>query len=302
MDLVVISIDQLAASLPQAKRVNAIDLHALNRVVEYTPEDLTVTAQAGITLTELQAALGARGQWLPIDPPRPASTTIWDVLKFNLSGPRRYGFGTIREHLIGIRVVLADGRVIRSGGRVVKNIAGYDLLKLFVGDHGSLGVPVEATFKVQPRPEAEAFLTTARDSLSKAGDVIQSVLGSAVTPCVLDLYRLANDSAFHIVVGFAGTREEVDWSVGKTPGFGLSDLRYAESFSDGTKRVSVLPSRLIETITEIAPTAFIARAGNGVVYYTGGKKLEQRLSAPQNLMRRVKDAFDPKHILPDLPW
>src|SRR5438552_3360089 len=107
---------------------------------------MTVTVETGLTLAALQARLAERGQWLPIDPPNPQTATLADILNANGSGPHRFGFGTIREHLLGLTVALADGRLIHSGGKVVKNVAGYDLCKLFVGSHGTLGVAVEATF------------------------------------------------------------------------------------------------------------------------------------------------------------
>src|SRR5262249_53895914 len=128
------------------ERVERVDLRALDRLVEHTPEDLTVTVEAGLTLARLQEALARRGQWLAIDPPNPESLSIGALLSTNASGPRRFGFGTIREHLIGLQVALADGRLVRSGGKVVKNVAGYDLLKLFIGARDSLGFIVEATF------------------------------------------------------------------------------------------------------------------------------------------------------------
>src|SRR5215210_8611711 len=101
------------------------------RILDYHPEDMTVTTEAGLLLSDLQSRLSEHGQWLPIDPPFPERTTIGELISQNLSGPRRYAFGTIREHLLGLTVQLADGRVVKSGGKVVKNVAGYDLHKLF---------------------------------------------------------------------------------------------------------------------------------------------------------------------------
>jgi glycolate oxidase FAD binding subunit len=92
------------------------------------------------------------------------TASIAEILNSNASGPRRLGYGTIREHLLGITVAMADGRLIHSGGKVVKNVAGYDLCKLFVGSRGSLGVLVEATFKVGPLPEVERFVAARCDS------------------------------------------------------------------------------------------------------------------------------------------
>ena len=132
-----------------------IGLRRLGRVLEHEPGDLTATAEAGITLDALQAALGTGGQWLPLDPPASATATLGGVLAANAAGPRRQGYGTARDLVIGMRVVAADGQLIRAGGKVVKNVAGYDLVKLYIGSLGTLGIIVDATLKLRPRPETE---------------------------------------------------------------------------------------------------------------------------------------------------
>jgi len=131
----------------------ALSLSRLNAVVEHEPADLTTTVQAGMTLSELQGRLGAAGQLLPLDPPGGERATIGGILAANASGPWRHAFGSARDMTIGLRVVTAEGRITRAGGRVVKNVAGYDLCKLYVGSLGTLGVIVEATFKLAPLPQ-----------------------------------------------------------------------------------------------------------------------------------------------------
>src|SRR5687767_1191119 len=155
----------LLSASARAEKISTFDVRAMREVLEYTPEDMTVSVEAGITLAQLQARLAEHNQWLPIDPPGANTLTIGALLAANKSGPRRFGYGTIREHLLGIKVVLADGRVIKAGGKVVKNVAGYDLCKLFVGSQGTLGVIAEATFKVLPRPESELVLNRSSSSL-----------------------------------------------------------------------------------------------------------------------------------------
>jgi len=134
----------------------ALVLNGLDRILEYEPADLTVTVEAGITFGKLQAALAERGQFLPIDAPPDA--TVGGVLAANVSGPSRHAYGLPRDWLIGTRVAHADGSVSKGGGRVVKNVAGYDMPKLYVGSLGTLGVIVEATFKVAPLPAAQETL------------------------------------------------------------------------------------------------------------------------------------------------
>ena len=137
---------------------------------------MIVTVSGDVTLDSLQKHIARNGQWLPIDPPSPETVTIETLLSKNLSGPRRYGFGTIRDYTVGIAAVLADGRVIHSGGKVVKNVAGYDLQKLFIGGEGTLGKIVEATFKLRPVPEGEMFFQKECSSLAEAGKLIEEML------------------------------------------------------------------------------------------------------------------------------
>jgi glycolate oxidase FAD binding subunit len=285
--------------------VRDVDLNCLNRVLEYTPEDMTVTVEAGLSLAELQAVLAGGGQWLPIDPPSPQQLTIHALLEGNVSGPRRYGYGTIRDYLIGLRVALADGRIVHSGGKVVKNVAGYDLLKLFIGGQGSLGVIVEATFKLLPLPEAEHFVQARCESWIHAGTLLESVFDSDITPVAVELHNLS--AVTQLVLGFAGTREDVIWQLEEAAKLGIAEpatLGYTATFfgqdAPPLQCLSVLPSRLIATFQELGPVPFVARAGNGVIYYRGGPTPAKRLRSP-SLAERVKAAFDPNRIFPELP-
>ena len=302
---------EMAAADARGEKVSHINLRALDRVVDHTPEDMTVTVEAGITLARLQSELARRRQWLPIDPPRADTLTVEAALATNASGPRRFGYGVIRDYLIGIKVVFADGRVIKSGGKVVKNVAGYDLAKLFIGSHGSLGVIVEATFKLRPLPEVERFIQARCESLDEARAGIESVLDSDVTPVVLDLHNLsstlaAGGSSFSLVAGFAGTAEDVRWQSARANELGWSEpatLDYEKNFwSDEPvpHRISVLPSRLVETVRSLGDVPFVARAGNGVIYCRGGAEPPKN-GRPIKLTQRLKDAFDPKGILPEPP-
>lgn len=261
------------------------------RVLEYHPEDMTVTAEAGLLLSDLQAQLRQSGQWLPIDPPFPERTTISELIAQNLSGPRRYAFGTIREHLLGLSARLADGRVIKSGGKVVKNVAGYDFHKLFVGSRGSLGTILQATFKVRPLPEKEVVL-------SAEGNALEKVLESELCPVVFDLLPSA------MIIAMAGTAEEVDWQIRIAKALGFSEggtLDYDREFwlaQPTPWQISALPSQLLETIRGLRVESFVARAGNGLIYYRGGKQPASPRS--HKLSTRLKSVFDPENKLPSL--
>jgi glycolate oxidase FAD binding subunit len=278
----------------------------MTSAIEHIPTDMTVTADASLTLNALQAELAKGGQWLPIDPPSPESLSIASLLAHNLSGPRRFGYGTIRDYVIGMKVHLADGRTIKCGGKVVKNVAGYDLQKLFIGAGNTLGMIVEATFKLRPRPEAEQFMQKPCATLADAGAAINAVLDSPLTPTVLDLHCV-NTNPLFLVLGFDGSREEVDWQLTKARELGFvepGNLEYEKKFwatqPDSIRKLSVLPSKLIETIEQSGGGRFVARAGNGILYHDGQPQRRDN-NLPVHLWQRAKAAFDPKNILAALP-
>jgi len=136
----------------------------LKRIIKHEPADLVATAEAGMTLRDFQAQLAQAGQWLPIDPPDDGQSTLGGVVATGLGGAHSLGFGLPRSFVIGMRAVLADGRFIKAGGTVVKNVAGYDLCKLFTGSYGALGLITELTFKLRPLP-AETRTVIASGSL-----------------------------------------------------------------------------------------------------------------------------------------
>lgn len=142
----------------------ALDLRALDRIVEYDPEDFTITAESGATIETLRATLAARGQELPLEGAESWAATLGGVLAANASGPRRLRFGAPYDRVLGARYALADGTVGRSGGRVVKNVAGYAIHRLLCGSRGGLGVILEASLKLAPAPETRAALVFAVDA------------------------------------------------------------------------------------------------------------------------------------------
>jgi glycolate oxidase FAD binding subunit len=153
---------------PPAKYDIAVQLGRINTIIEYEPADLTVGVQAGITLAALQERLAREGQFLPLDPPQADRATIGGILATAASGPLRFAYGAPRDLMIGITVAQADGALIHAGGRVVKNVTGYDLGKLYIGSLGTLGIIVEARFKVLPLPVADRTLVFTTDGLDEA--------------------------------------------------------------------------------------------------------------------------------------
>jgi glycolate oxidase FAD binding subunit len=154
----------------------------MDRIVEHAAGDLVVTAQAGVPLAALQQHIAPAKQWLALDPPE-VGATVGGVVAAAASGPRRLQYGTPRDLLIGITVVLADGTVARSGGKVVKNVAGYDLGKLFTGSFGTLGVIAECTFRLHPAQPARRVVTCRTDDPAEAA---RRVFDTGAAPSALE--------------------------------------------------------------------------------------------------------------------
>jgi len=283
---------------PAAPGGLVLGLRRLSRLLEHEPGDLTASVEAGITVEAFQTALRGRGQWVSLDPADARLATLGGVLATNASGPRRHLYGTARDLLIGVTVVTADGAVIRGGGKVVKNVAGYDLPKLFVGSYGTLGVIVEATVKLRPLPDHERLLCIPFDRLKDAGAAVRSLLAGDLIPNAIELLDAAAGAALGaespaLVVGFDGLREQVDWqcaeltrltaSCGGREGRPLPDdtwprletaARAAFPAAAAVMAFSVLPSQVADLMEQGAgaararglASAWAAHAGVGVVH------------------------------------
>ena len=181
---------------PPSRYDLSVSLRKLNRVRHYEPADLTISVEAGMTLGELQDFLGRDGLWLPLDPRGCAAATIGGILATNSTGPLRLRFGSARDMLLGIKVATTEGKLIKSGGRVVKNVAGYDLSKLFVGSFGTLGLIVEASFKLFPRPASRATWVLEPGTLGRARDLRGQILNSHLEPMRMVLLDSGASSLF----------------------------------------------------------------------------------------------------------
>ncbi|WP_166663914.1 FAD-binding oxidoreductase [Actinophytocola oryzae] len=179
----------------------------LNRIVEHVPGDLVVVAEAGVPLETLQARLAEHNQMLALDPPEPGAT-LGGIVGANASGPRRLRYGTVRDLLIGVTVVLADGTTARSGGKVVKNVAGYDLGKLYTGAHGALGVLVSTTWRLHPLPAAAGTVTVPVADAAEAGRLASLLVRSTLTPTAVELRW--DGGAGELVVLFESIPASVD--------------------------------------------------------------------------------------------
>ena len=200
---------RLGIGRPPERLDCVLSTRRMDRIVEHAAADLTVTVEAGATIAAVQDALRPAGQWLPFDPPRPGETTIGGLIAAQAGGPSRQAFGTARESLLGVHAVLADGRRVKSGGRVVKNVAGYDLHKLLVGSFGTLAVLVEATFKLQPLPEASRWLSFGASAVEPLARTASALAASVLGPRILELL-VSSEREPRLVAGFVGVAEDVE--------------------------------------------------------------------------------------------
>jgi len=177
---------KLSWGRPPARADLVVDLAAMDRVLDHAAGDLIAEAQAGTPLGRLQSTLGGAGQRLAVDETIPGAT-VGGTIATAASGPSRLAQGTMRDLLIGVTVVRADGVVARAGGRVVKNVAGYDLGKLMIGSFGTLAVVTEAVFRLHPVPAARRFVTVPVADLADAARLTQAVVHSQVVPGALEV-------------------------------------------------------------------------------------------------------------------
>jgi glycolate oxidase FAD binding subunit len=160
----------------------------LNRLIAHEHGDLTATAEAGATLADVNRALARHGQWLALDPPFADRATIGGILATNDSGPLRHRYGAPRDLIIGVELATPDGVIAKAGGRVVKNVAGYDLSKLVAGSFGSLAVILDATFKLAPLPAASKTLAIETSDFDTLGGIVQAVMRSQLEPLAFDVH------------------------------------------------------------------------------------------------------------------
>jgi glycolate oxidase FAD binding subunit len=163
-----------------------LDVAGLDRIVEHAAGDLIVVAEAGVRMADLNQVLGLAGQQLAVDETAPGAT-VGGTICAGASGPQRLLRGTARDLLIGLTVVRADGKVVHAGGRVVKNVAGYDVCKLLVGSYGTLGVVTEATFRLHPLPAARRVVSVAANLPADAGKLVARITHSQAVPSAVEI-------------------------------------------------------------------------------------------------------------------
>lgn len=294
---------------PPRKNGIAISLAALNRVIDYPARDMTITVQAGITIARLREVLALEKQRLPIDVPQADKATLGGTLATNTSGPRRYGYGTLRDYVLGMSVVNDEGQEVKSGGRVVKNVAGYDLPKLFIGSLGTLGIITQVTLKLRPSPEQQA-LVMLRCKEEKISELLDVISESRTRPVCLDLLngsaarsiprQQSSDTSWMVVVAYEGQAQTVFWQVNELvkelKGAGPMDVRFGAPTSPVYEALTEFSNQPTATLTlkanmlSHAVPGFAANvqgfggdpllhshAGNGIVrgHFAGGLPLSE---------------------------
>ena len=301
-----------------------VEIHttALDRVIEHSPADMVVSVEAGITLESLQRELAKSGQFLPLDPFKSPGHTIGGLLATGWAGPLRLRFGSARDFLIGIRVALPDGRLASAGGRVVKNVSGYDLMKLHHGAMGTLGVIVAASFKVFPRPLHDITVRS-----REGWEAAELALSLPMAPVAVEMF-----SDGRVLARFFGSPDAVKASAGQLGWEAVETSiwdEHGQANSEQWARIATPRSRLREIVESLpAESRWWASPGVGIAHWsfeTAAQVTAARLAAeaaggslvllaaPDGLkqavgawgtppptldvMRRLKDAFDPGHVL-----
>ncbi len=185
-----------------------VETRKLNRMIEHDHANLTATVQSGITLSDLQASLAPQKQFVPVEAPFPDRATVGGAIASNLNGPRRSYYGSVRDLVIGMRVVLASGEQIKAGGKVVKNVAGYDMCKLLVGSLGTLGIITEVTLRTAPVAETAATVI-ASGTLAQAERLSEELSRSALLPAGVFLSNDGAEGQWQLAIWCEGFEETV---------------------------------------------------------------------------------------------
>ena len=284
-----------ARTLSEIRRAPAalgISLARMDRVVSYEPEDMTVIAEAGLTLGALNRRLEQHGQRLPLDPCDPHLTTLGAMVGAAQSGPLRLSEGTPRDLLIGVRFVGHQGRYVHGGGRVVKNVAGYDLMKVMTGSFGTLGIITETAFKLRPIPEgytlAVAPFERAADALEtalKLNDELPLVHVEVLSPALAA--RLGRADGILLIAAVAGSGSEVEYQRKRLKSLGgvvfEEDARALELYhrlrdlgfppADLVAQIATVPAALGGCVASTG-TEFAAHAASGIARLFFGRGLD----------------------------
>ncbi|HYV67213.1 MAG TPA: FAD-binding oxidoreductase, partial [Myxococcales bacterium] len=204
---------ELGLGAPPERIDAVVRTRGLGRIVEYQPADMVIVVEAGLTLAELQAAAREHRQRLALDPPWPERATLGGIVATSAFGPRRARYGAVRDLIIGVQLIRADGTVARGGGKVVKNVAGFDLPKLACGSLGTLGLVAGATFRLHPLPEASETAVLPGLSPAEVVDAVARMRGAQLEPVAAA--ALKGPSGYDLAVCFEGFGKGVAQQIGR---------------------------------------------------------------------------------------
>ena len=302
----------------------AVDTRSIDRLIDYPAADMTITAQAGMTLSALRAILAEQHQRLLVDAPHPDRATLGGIYATNTTGSRRFAAGRPRDQIIGVSFVTSEGVVVKGGGRVVKNVAGYDFPKLLTGSMGTLGIIVQLTLKVRPIPEASAIAWV---PVSGPADAIDRLLDQLNTsdarPIALDLLNAPAARSIGqalglpgehpvLALGFEDNVDSVRWQIDRLKGeLGRSDLVVVEGEHtaplwdalNGFQAAEQGPLSLVANLRPSAVPTFVqgldpgrwsiqAHAGNGIVraHALGEWTMDEAARSIEPLRQRAVEA------------
>lgn len=257
----------------------------LNRILDHQPDDMTVTCEPGVTLTTLQARLATHRQFLPLDTPLPERATLGGIVATNRSGFRRLVYGAPRDLVIGVRAVMHAGEQIKGGGKVVKNVAGYDVCKLFTGSWGSVGVISEITFKVYPMPEGERLLRLAAPDLATAARTALALHHAQLAPTSLLVTNELPDApgVATLLALLSGPETRLEWQTRE-----IERLTNLSNLSNLSNQALGAP--------ELAPTTTLTTLWNQLARLAPDTSLGGRLSC---LLTEVAPLLATLQSLPD---
>ncbi len=306
----------------------------LNKVVEYEPADLTVTIEAGMKLADLQNELAQHRQFLPLIPPYSDNCTIGGIVATNASGPLRLRYGTSRNLVLGMHVVQASGTVVKSGGKVVKNVAGYDLNKLYIGSSGTLGIITEVTLKLAPLPAKEAIIVAQFQNIQDVVKTGLNIVSSQLLPTYVNLldgdqFELFEEKKPTLIIGYGGDPETVSWQIktthslleqNNTIGVHIIDEEMNQSIKNalwefpavGKKSTDVLVRVNLKRTdlanfaeqTQIDIGEMMALIGNGVLYlkiHTDSDTDYQQLANALSQLRQLAEGVSGNLIIENAP-
>jgi len=280
---------------PDAPADLALSTRALSRVVDLAPADLVASVEAGVSIGALQRELTAAGAWLALDPPGVPERSVGSIVATGTAGPARYGFGPVRDHILGGTIVTGDGRIIKAGGQVVKNVAGYDLTKLQVGGFGGFGVVTQVHLRLRALPAARATLLALgeRDVLTHAA---RRLVEQRLTASAMELFSpaLAGETEWVLALELAGTEAgvadeiarasletQLSWTALPPDGAAAFWSATARAALDGeiTFRLGVFPDgqdEMIDLLVQHLDTGLVsAGPGAGMLRWSGAAEVDK---------------------------